>query len=298
MCPRHLQLYPHVSSAPPAIAKCVLGTPPAIATCVLGTPSNSHMCPRHPQLYPHVSSAPPAISTCVLGTLSYSHMFPVYQARIFSLRLTPTFGPIRLNSSWTDRSLVSCMANCIARFTTQCLSVMFNNVTLLCSAGSWLSQNETVPTAVEGQLYVGHNCNEQLGFRVRGYGATRACVLYDTNFRNYSEAAEFCASLDSFLYTVRTTDKLKILQGVAVHPTHAWVGLDDLEVEGRYVWADNGDVIDPALVPKIFQSGQPDNYNDTEDCTLITRNYHMLNDYICSLIEHTVCERNLFLDPL
>ncbi|CAL1534038.1 unnamed protein product, partial [Lymnaea stagnalis] len=120
------------------------------------------------------------------------------------------------------------------------------------------------------------------------HNTTRVCLIYDTQKRTHESAEELCRSCGSHLYTLRTYDKFKMLQNLITF--HAWVGLDDIESEGRYVWVDNKEVISDTWLRTIYKPSQPDNGDGIEDCTIMIRNLKLLNDYQCNATAHTVCE--------
>lgn len=74
------------------------------------------------------------------------------------------------------------------------------------------------------------------------YGSSDACVGRFISYFNYSTAIEFCHTKGAVLMSVQTNDRLEILRAVG-GSFDFWVGLEDREVEGRYVWQGDGTVM-------------------------------------------------------
>ncbi|KAK0065172.1 brevican core protein [Biomphalaria pfeifferi] len=66
---------------------------------------------------------------------------------------------------------------------------------------------------------------------------------------------------------------LKIMQELNI--VRAWVGLNDRQTEGTYVWSD-GSLATPTDM-KLFIDQQPDNSGDA-DCVIILQNYMSMDD--------------------
>ena len=64
-----------------------------------------------------------------------------------------------------------------------------------------------------------------------------------------------------------------------------WIGLRDVDLEGVYVWADAD------LVSWVnWGQGQPDNYEDNEDCVSLRTGDLMWYDSPCSSVKAYVCQ--------
>ena len=68
-----------------------------------------------------------------------------------------------------------------------------------------------------------------------------------------------------------------------------WVGLDDMQVAGQYVWAD-GHHLTSQEVTSLFAAGQPDSAGCCEDCVAYWPPWEGLNDIRCSHEKFCVCE--------
>ncbi|KAK0069352.1 C-type lectin 4, partial [Biomphalaria pfeifferi] len=72
-----------------------------------------------------------------------------------------------------------------------------------------------------------------------------------------------------------------------------WIGANDLEVEGHFVWASDNSTLNPALWGK----SAPDNWlnpytNERENCVslVVNENLTRLNDASCSLNYSLICQ--------
>ena len=73
---------------------------------------------------------------------------------------------------------------------------------------------------------------------------------------------------------------------VSVPVYYAWIGLEDLLVEGRFVWASD------ASVPQYtnFHLRQPDDAGHAEDCVTMRNNGDWYDDH-CRTSQHpTICQ--------
>ena len=91
------------------------------------------------------------------------------------------------------------------------------------------------------------------------------------------------ASLHSAMDLVAIVQAIKAV--TTNTPIYYWIGLNDRQREGHYVWTD-GTPVDYLA----WAENQPDNYRGGEDCTEIKQSYtYLFNDASCSN-EHTyVC---------
>ena len=104
----------------------------------------------------------------------------------------------------------------------------------------------------------------------------------------YQAATSFCASLGSYLASVKTFAKFNIISALA-NNTKTWVGIDDLVTEGTYVSASDGQVLDSQQIGDVFT---PDNWDKQEDCVEFQLGL-MLNDIPCWLNRNFFCEKNV-----
>lgn len=91
--------------------------------------------------------------------------------------------------------------------------------------------------------------------------------------------AKTVAKFDLFKYIVNSTGWV-------------WIGLDDIQVEGTFVWVDDGQEIDPVVKTNIFETNQPDNWENA-DCAYgsIWNGRFVLDDAPCTGHMTYVCEK-------
>ena len=117
------------------------------------------------------------------------------------------------------------------------------------------------------------------------------CLWFNSDVTiNYKAATSFCASLGSFLASVKTLPKLRVIQTL-VGETKAWVGIDDLVREGTHVWASDGEVLTAQQKQNVFNAGEP-NDSGGEDCVEFSPKGRKLNDIPCYLKRKLICEKN------
>uniref|UniRef100_A0A182YTL0 C-type lectin domain-containing protein n=1 Tax=Biomphalaria glabrata TaxID=6526 RepID=A0A182YTL0_BIOGL len=123
-------------------------------------------------------------------------------------------------------------------------------------------------------------CDVSLGYNstiMRTYGL---CLSISKPALNFSAANLSCRSRHGRLVITKTNatydSLLRIMQDMSID--WVWVGLDDGQTEGTYVWSD-GTVATKSEM--LFLAGQPDNlYNS--DCIALSRIYLGLDDVGCS----------------
>nr|KAI8748072.1 collectin-10-like [Biomphalaria glabrata] len=211
--------------------------------------------------------------------------------RVFVKTKVSLCGPTRLDIGWTDRSLASCGVNCIKRYQGYCYSFMFHNVTNLCTPGGQLMPLKSGPDEREGDLFVLLSDDAYYGFGLESYmSATVNLAFYQIDV-NYTQAIGACQCLNSSLYAAKSLDKFnlyaQLVHGVA-HDT--WIGMNDLETEGRFVWSDDGQPFNTQWKTNFFQFDQPDNYLN-EDCVEMHWDNQKLNDDSCNKTFYFICEK-------
>lgn len=205
---------------------------------------------------------------------------------IFHLEANPNRGPLRPGKPWYESTLGFCAITCLNRYLNNCMSLMYNTNTGLCTPGSVLGDQTFIPSDSEGALYHRY-CDSSKGFQVITTGTTKACVAKFRRLK-YTEADAACQSKGAFLMSVKTTDKLSILLMLAEDkPT--WVGCDDLTQIGTYRWKEDGEILTDETISEVFLKGDP-NYRVGEDCVCLAGVKGRLVDYNCSVPYNYVCE--------
>ncbi|KAI8798647.1 C-type lectin domain family 4 member M [Biomphalaria glabrata] len=203
-------------------------------------------------------------------------------------------GSVMLYSTSTIQvaSIMECARKCLEQ-NCSCYSYSIQS----CSIGQCNSTNKT--TIPSQEIYV--PCYNSDGFALITMGSVCACVWFSTVKTDYITARDDCRDKDAHLYTVKTMDKLEWLQSNYLYMA-TWIGLNDINVEGTYMWEDDNTACSKSWIQQTFAPGEPSNYNpyskSSEDC--ITFNYYikmLLNDDNCLLNYTYICEKSFFNFP-
>lgn len=206
---------------------------------------------------------------------------------LFRLKENPLKGPIRLEPTWTDVSAGSCSTTCMVRF-TKCRSFMFNHNTGLCSPGSWINSQQPVPTEAEGDLYHSFECDESKNFTLYTHSGITACISLPGQKLSYQRADQACSDMGGFLASVKTKEKLYLIVSLFGTGNQVWIGCDELDVTGTYVWKEDGEVFQ--IPSPLLGVSQPDNHDGPEDCLSIQLDGEYLGDWLCSMEFYFACE--------
>ncbi|CAG5126945.1 unnamed protein product [Candidula unifasciata] len=169
-----------------------------------------------------------------------------------------------------------------------CRSFMYNQSTGLCTPGSWINEQHPPPSATEGQLFHSFDCNETPGFQLFHRPRFSACIWKSNKWLTYLQAKEDCRHHGGFLASVKTMDKLLLLEEEFGISEDVWVGCDEMREEGRFVWIEDGEVL--PLGSPLFAEYQPDDREGDEDCLCLQQEGKKLGDWICSAFFHYFCE--------
>ena len=119
-----------------------------------------------------------------------------------------------------------------------------------------------------------------------------ACLQDSDTLAKYKVAASTCASWGGYLASVKTAAKLDLLTKISGGQSR-WIGLDDIDVEGQYIWQSDGSTLTSAEKEAVFASGEPNDLNGNEDCVQIRASSQQLNDKPCYYALKFVCEMTL-----
>ncbi|VDI53765.1 mannose receptor, C type [Mytilus galloprovincialis] len=115
------------------------------------------------------------------------------------------------------------------------------------------------------------------------------CYLADTAVtRNWDDAVQWCIGRNSLLVYPKTlTEKSNVLDILTEKGIGScWIGLDDKQTEGVYVWQDSS-VLQPDEEGWI--PGNPDQISFGEDCTELWPNQGW-NDATCDWEKNVICQ--------
>ncbi|KAK9981558.1 hypothetical protein ABG768_001085 [Culter alburnus] len=106
--------------------------------------------------------------------------------------------------------------------------------------------------------------------------------------KSWSESRKYCRDRGADLVIINTEEKQRLISSVV--KDRVWIGLSDIETEGRMIWVDNS-----TLNRGFWFRGEPNNYEGNEDCVeLIPTNdsVNNWNDLPCSEKRKGICEKN------
>ena len=104
------------------------------------------------------------------------------------------------------------------------------------------------------------------------------CYSYFTNTEiSWADARLECVTSGYDLATVTSSEEDTLLYSLATSGTSCWIGLNDIETEGTFMWADGS-----SSSYRSWSSGQPNNVNGNQDC-VETFNSQYWNDEDCTV---------------
>ena len=113
-----------------------------------------------------------------------------------------------------------------------------------------------------------------------------ACYLVGDAAASWREGRDFCQSWGGALAQVGSREENALLSEHA--DLDVWLGANDLDQEGTFRWLDGSSLDDAPWGP-----GQPDNYDNREDCVELRAIDDNWNDAPCTSIKPPLCERAL-----
>ncbi|CAG5129956.1 unnamed protein product [Candidula unifasciata] len=169
-----------------------------------------------------------------------------------------------------------------------CTSFLFNSHSGLCTPGAYINEKQPLPSSEEGDFFQSFYCDASKNFSVLSYLKTTACLaLFGP--KTYMEADADCQSKGAYLISVKTLEKYKLMLFNLTGVRNSWIGCDDKESEGRFIWKEDGQVLTKEEYG-LFAPGEPNNYRGAEDCVTILNSAVGLFDYNCSYSQYYVCE--------
>ncbi|KAK0065174.1 brevican core protein [Biomphalaria pfeifferi] len=193
-----------------------------------------------------------------------------------------TLGILPYDNDSTTRSKLECSSLCLSQSLT-CQHFLYDSVKKMCLWGTDLSSTGIQPTSGQS-LYSQSNkyCDVALGYDSTIMRTYQLCLKIVRANVNFSLAKLSCSNIQGQLVMVKSNATkesiVTIMEGMNIES--AWVGIDDIQSEGTYVWSD-GSVLTPEE-RSVYISGQPDNNKNNQDCTVILQSYRGLDDYVCS----------------
>merc|ERR1712212_1023039 len=112
------------------------------------------------------------------------------------------------------------------------------------------------------------------------YSFNGRCFNYVPTRMSWSAAEDNCQSQDAHLASIHSDEEHDFIQALIQNfdpsQLHTWIGLNELYVEGRWMWSDG------SIVNYIrWGGGQPD--DGTDDTCIFTFSGNEMHDYPCSI---------------
>ncbi|KAK3795709.1 hypothetical protein RRG08_018258 [Elysia crispata] len=195
----------------------------------------------------------------------------------------------------THWSGVSSSLTCASMVVNSCpgsRGYIFEPVSGLCTPLNWLhegpSPNFGIPA---GELYLttDHLCPDPFKIVQSKSDRQVACFLRISPSTSYGGGTNKCVDLGGYLATVKTAEKLAMVVEIA-QGANLWVGMDDKDKEGRYVWQEDKSVLTQEVKDAVFNPGEPNNGWNVEDCVHYRGSKGRLNDQHCWAKINALCE--------
>ena len=108
---------------------------------------------------------------------------------------------------------------------------------------------------------------------------TGRCISHFTNVGiDWHGARDQCLSRGGDLATVTSLEEYNLMYSLNTAFANCWIGLNDLETEGTWVWADGDN-----STFRYWAPGEPNNDFGVQDCGC-TWTHHMMDDCNCEWI--------------
>ncbi|XP_052425433.1 CD209 antigen-like protein C isoform X2 [Carassius gibelio] len=86
---------------------------------------------------------------------------------------------------------------------------------------------------------------------------------FSYEMKNWDESRRYCRERGTDLIIINNGQEHDFVKNIC-GSDHFWIGLTDVEVEGRWKWVDGS-----TLTYRFWASGEPNNYQGNEDCAVI-----------------------------
>ncbi|XP_072333771.1 C-type lectin domain family 4 member E-like [Scyliorhinus torazame] len=120
----------------------------------------------------------------------------------------------------------------------------------------------------------------------------QTCYKFSTVQRDWNNSKQECESQNAHLAIINTPEKQNLLNElIKTKNENYWIGLTDRTEEGKWKWV-NGITVSSLN----WQKGQPDNFQNNENCALIGEDYRDQtvgwNDANCGTGHLFICEKS------
>ncbi|XP_059139916.1 C-type lectin domain family 4 member M-like [Physella acuta] len=124
------------------------------------------------------------------------------------------------------------------------------------------------------------------------YGNESTYAAYFNTYKQFADAEAACRCLGGHLFVAKTVAKFDLFRYIVSSTNYVWIGLNDIQVEGKFVWVDDGQEVDPVVKTIIFATNQPDNGGNS-NCAYgaMWGGSFVLDDAPCDSLKQVVCEK-------
>ncbi|CAL1526007.1 unnamed protein product [Lymnaea stagnalis] len=134
-------------------------------------------------------------------------------------------------------------------------------------------------------------CNTSANFTVLRLGSTSVCIWISSKNSSYIAAKPDCIAKGANLYTFKTVDKTRIFLNISdSYVSDFWLGLDDMQQETVFRWADDDSITNVTNLNIPFKDILMRNYN--ADCIAYIRDNKTIDDLGCTEGKRYICEMN------
>ncbi|XP_065146852.1 C-type lectin domain family 17, member A-like [Paramisgurnus dabryanus] len=103
--------------------------------------------------------------------------------------------------------------------------------------------------------------------------------------KSWTESRSYCRERGADLISINNKEEQDFVNKTCKEIV--WIGLTDIEEEGKWKWVDGS-----TLTIRFWWPGEPNNYKDVEDCALSYK--QGWNDVPCTDAFQSICEKNIF----
>uniref|UniRef100_G3U2S8 Fc epsilon receptor II n=1 Tax=Loxodonta africana TaxID=9785 RepID=G3U2S8_LOXAF len=144
-------------------------------------------------------------------------------------------------------------------------------------------QEEVAKLWMELKMLNGSTCNtcpeKWINFQ-------RKCYYFGDSAQMWLQAKYTCEDLHGRLVSIHSSEEQEFLRR-HIHRKDSWIGLQDLDIEGEFIWSD-GSPMDYSN----WRPGEPNDQDQGENCVMILGSSGQWNDAFCrSQLEGWVCEQ-------
>uniref|UniRef100_A0A8C1TAZ0 C-type lectin domain-containing protein n=1 Tax=Cyprinus carpio TaxID=7962 RepID=A0A8C1TAZ0_CYPCA len=108
-----------------------------------------------------------------------------------------------------------------------------------------------------------------------------------SEMKSWTESRRYCRERAADLIIINNTEEQDFVKIISGTSDSFWIGLTDIEVEGRWKWVDGS-----TLTSGFWGSTEPNGRANEEDCAL----NHLPGwaDYPCDYMSKWICEKSVF----